>query len=62
MRPRSQRSFWVVGPGERRRHLGLDDGVGGVGNERPVEQQLHLELDVLGEVVGPRPPPQHGGA
>ena len=53
MRPRSQRSFWVRGAFQRRGHRRLDDGVGRVGDEHAVEQELVLELDVLGEVVGP---------
>ena len=51
MPARSQRSCWVCDASERGRHLRLHDGVGREGDAGAVEQQVELELDVLGEVV-----------
>ena len=59
MRPRSHRSFCVRAPSSVVGHLRLDDGVRGVRHERAVEQQLHLQLDVLGQVVAPLAAAQH---
>ena len=41
------------------RYLGVDPGIGREVDERPVEEQLRLELEVLGQVATPAAAMQH---